>query len=207
MWYEHAGEPPTVDPTAWVAPSAVVSGAVTIGPRTRVLHGAVLTAESGPVTIGADCIVMEQAVVRGTRRHPVVIGDRVLVGPHAYLSGCTIDDEAFLATGCRIFNATSVGRDAEVRVNAVVHLRSVVPPGTVVPIGWVAVGDPVQLFPPDRHDEIWAVQGPLDFPGTVFGLPRDEVDGPLMAQAAPRYARALERHAGDRPVAPGPRCR
>jgi hypothetical protein len=42
-----------------------------------------------------------------------------------------------------------------------------------VPIHWVAVGDPAQLFSPDRHDEIWAVQKELDFPGTVYGLPRD----------------------------------
>jgi hypothetical protein len=39
-----------------------------------------------------------------------------------------------------------------------------------VPIGWVAAGD--KILPPDRHDEIWAVQKELDFPGTVYGLPR-----------------------------------
>ena len=34
-----------IDPTAHVAPSAVVTGDVTIGPRTVVLHGAVLNGE------------------------------------------------------------------------------------------------------------------------------------------------------------------
>src|SRR4029078_2009150 len=46
-------------------------------------------------------------------------------------------------------------------------------PGTTVPIAWIAAGDPAQLFSPDRHDELWAVQEPLDFPGTVYGLTRD----------------------------------
>ena len=42
-----------------------------------------------------------------------------------------------------------------------------------VPIGWVAVGHPAKLVPPDRHWTIWAIQKQLDFPGTVYGLPRD----------------------------------
>ena len=42
-----------------------------------------------------------------------------------------------------------------------------------MPIGWIAAGDPAELFSPDRHDELWAVQAPLDFPGTVYGLSRD----------------------------------
>jgi gamma-carbonic anhydrase len=43
--------------------------------------------------------------------------------------------------------------------------------GGLVPIGWVAVGD--EVLPPDRHEEIWAIQEGLDFPGTVYGLARD----------------------------------
>jgi hypothetical protein len=48
-------------------------------------------------------------------------------------------------------------------MNGVVHLRSELAPHTVVPIGWVAVGDLAQLFPPERHEEIWAIQEPLNF--------------------------------------------
>ena len=44
---------------------------------------------------------------------------------------------------------------------------------SIVPIGWVAVGDPARILPPGAHDEIWPVQEGLDFPGTVYGLPRD----------------------------------
>ena len=44
--------------------------------------------------------------------------------------------------------------------------------GAVVPIGWIAVGDPARILPPGRHEEIWAIQQELDFPGTVYGVAR-----------------------------------
>jgi gamma-carbonic anhydrase len=65
-----------------------------------------------------------------------------------------------------------VGAASEVRIHGVVHVNSNLAPDTTVPIGWIAAGDPAQLFSPDRHDELWAVQERLDFPGTVYGLPR-----------------------------------
>jgi hypothetical protein len=104
----------------------------------------------------------------------------------------------FLATGTRVFNGARIGKRSEVRINAVVHLRTTLPPETVVPIGWVAVGDPLQVLAPDRHEEIWAAQRELDFPGYVFGLDRETPD--LMVQLTERYGRSLARHADDRRV-------
>ncbi|HKO06485.1 MAG TPA: gamma carbonic anhydrase family protein, partial [Alphaproteobacteria bacterium] len=117
MRIEHRGKRPLVHPSAWVAPTAILSGAVTVGPHSRVLHGAVLTAEGGAVVLGEHCIVMETAVVRGSKRHPVRIGNHVLIGPRAYLSGCSVEDCAFIATGAAIFNGAVIGARAEVRVN------------------------------------------------------------------------------------------
>ncbi|WP_133847548.1 gamma carbonic anhydrase family protein [Labedaea rhizosphaerae] len=195
MLLEHRGQAPRIDPSAYVAPNATLCGDVTVGPGCRVLFGAVVTAEGGPVRLGADCIVMENAVVRGTPKDPVDVGDHVLIGPTAYLTGCTIADDVFLATGTRVFNGARIGARSEVRINAVVHLRTVLAPDTTVPIGWVAVGDPAQLFSPERHDEIWAVQRELDFPGYVFGLERSDT---LMPEMTTRYGRALATHRDDR---------
>jgi hypothetical protein len=69
-----------------------------------------------------------------------------------------------------------------------------------VPIGWVAVGDPASILPADRHDEIWAIQQPLDFPKTVFGVDRPPEGETIMTRVMPRYARALARHRNDREV-------
>ena len=172
MLIEHRGERPVVPESAYVAPSAVLCGAVTLGERARVLHGAVLTAEDGRVTVGSDVVVMENALVRGRARHPVTIGDAVLIGPHAHVNGATIEDEVFVATGASLFPGSRAGAGAELRINSVLHVNSHLEAGAVLPIGWIAAGSPAQLFSPDRHDELWEAQQSLDFPGTVYGTDR-----------------------------------
>ncbi len=198
MQFEHLGARPRIHPDAVVSPTAVISGDVEIGPGCQVLHGAVVTAEGGPITLGSHVIVMENALIRASAAHAVHIGSHVLVGPTASISGATVGDEVFLATGIRVFNGARIGDRAEVRIGAIVHVRTVLAPDAVVPIGWVAVGDPAQLLSPDRHEEIWALQKELDFPGFVFGLDRDTPD--LMIQLTERYAAALSRHGADRRV-------
>jgi carbonic anhydrase/acetyltransferase-like protein (isoleucine patch superfamily) len=170
---EHRGTRPQVDPSAYVAPTAVLCGDVHVGPDARILFGAVLTAEDGAVEIGARCVVMENALVRGRAHHPVRIGDDVLVGPHAHVNGATIGDGCFLATGTALFPGARLADGVEVRVHGVVQVNTSLAAGVVVPIGWVAVGEPAQILPPHRHDDIWAVQEGLDFPGTVYGVGRD----------------------------------
>jgi carbonic anhydrase/acetyltransferase-like protein (isoleucine patch superfamily) len=196
MLIEHLGRQPTVDPSAYVAPTAVLCGDVSVGPGARILFGGVLTAEGGPVAVGANCIIMENAVLRGSKRHPVSVGDHVLVGPRAYLTGCTIEDQVFLATGATVFNGARVGRRSEVRINGLVHIMTVVPPDTTVPIGWVAVGDPAEILPPDQHERIWAIQRKLNFAKVVWGVERWRDS--MLPEVLERYAGALGRHADDR---------
>ncbi|MGP6175824.1 gamma carbonic anhydrase family protein [Microbacterium sp. A196] len=196
MLYEHLGARPRIDDTAVIAPTAVISGDVQIGPGCQVLHGAVITAEGGPITLGEYVIVMENALIRATAANAVRIGDHTLVGTLASIAGATVGEEVFFASGARVFNGSIVGGRCEIRVNAIVTRRAVLPEGTVVPIGWVAVGDPVQLFSPDQADAIAAAQPDLDFPGHVFGVDRDTPD--LMVQLTERYATSLARHADDR---------
>jgi carbonic anhydrase/acetyltransferase-like protein (isoleucine patch superfamily) len=187
-----------VDPSARVAPNAVICGDVTIGANTSIGFGAVLTAETGPIQIGKNCVIMENTVLRGTKRHPLTIGDHVLIGPRAYLTGCTVEDCAFLATGCAIFNGATIGARAEVRINGTVHLLTRLAPDTTVPIGWIAVGDPASVLPPDRHEEIWAIQKTLEFPKVIFGIDRPPAGETRMPEMMVRYNRALARHGEDR---------
>jgi carbonic anhydrase/acetyltransferase-like protein (isoleucine patch superfamily) len=175
-------------------------GDVTIGPDSRVMFGAVLLSQGGPVMVGAGCIVMENAVIRGTGRHPTRIGDHVLVGPRASLSGCTVDDDVFVATGATVFNGARLESRSEVRVNGVVHVNTRVPAGATVPIGWVAVGDPAEILPPGEHERIWTIQERLDFPGTVFGLRRAPEGQSIMPELTRRYGKALGTHRDDRVV-------
>ncbi|MFF7203550.1 gamma carbonic anhydrase family protein [Streptomyces sp. NPDC008141] len=196
MLYEHRGRRPVVPESAYVAPSAVLCGAVVLGERARVLHGAVLTAEDGDVRIGADVVVMENALLRGRAEHPAVIGDAVLIGPHAHINGAVVEDEVFVATGVSMFPGSVAGAGSELRINSVLQVNSRLLPATVLPIGWIAVGDPAELFSPDRHHELWEVQRGLDFPGTVYGLPR----GTSMREVMARQSRFYGAHMDDRRV-------
>ena len=198
MLIEHRGLKPRLGKDVYIAPNAAISGDVEIGEGSCVLYGAVLTAEGGPIRIGRNCVIMENAVLRGAPGAALTIGDNVLVGPRAYLTGCTVEEQAFLAAGSTVFNQAVIGARAEVRINAVVHLKTYLPVGCTVPIGWVAVGHPVQILPPDRHEAIWEVQKTLDFPKTVFGVDRPKAGESLMPTVMPRYTKALRRHLQDR---------
>ena len=198
MILTHRGERPVIPESAYVAPSAVLCGAVTLGERARVLHGAVLTAEDGEIWIGDNVVIMENALVRGRSRHPTTVGDSVLIGPHVHLNGATVEDEVFIATGAALFPGSVAGAGAELRINSVLHVNSRLEAGTVLPIGWIAAGDPAQLFSPDRHEELWQIQRDLDFPGTVYGVPR----GTSMRDIMARQSAYFGEHASDRPVDP-----
>jgi carbonic anhydrase/acetyltransferase-like protein (isoleucine patch superfamily) len=173
MLVEHRGKRPSVDPSAYVAPNAVLCGDVRVGPDSRVLFGAVVTAEDGVVEVGARCVVMENALVRGRDDNPVRLADDVLVGPHAHVNGSEVGDGCFLATGTSVFPGSRLGRGVEVRINGIVHVNTALEDGAMVPIGWVAVGNPARIIAPWDHDKIWRIQKALDFPGTVYGLPRE----------------------------------
>src|SRR3954453_21645977 len=177
-----------IHPTAWVAPTAVVTGDVTVGAQSRVLHHAVLNGDLGPVRVGSDVVVMEHAVLRGRADHPLAIGDAVLVGPHTHLNGTVVEDEVFIATGASLFPGSRAGAGSELRINSVLHVNSRLPQGSVVPIGWIAAGDPAELFSPDRHEDLWAVQDTLDFPGTVYGVDRGTSMRDIMQQQSQQYA-------------------
>lgn len=194
MLIKHDTFSPRLDATAWVAPNAVVCGNVTVGPGCRIMHGAQIIAEGGSIVIGRECIVMENAVLRSTARHSLRIGNNCLIGPNAHVVGCTVGDEVFIATGAAVFHAAALGMGSEVRVNAVVHLKSRLGAGQTVPIGWIAVGDPAQLLPPGEHDRIWEIQKRLDFPLTVYGFERSEAS---MVKITRRLSEVLASHASD----------
>ncbi|MEU4390768.1 gamma carbonic anhydrase family protein [Kribbella sp. NPDC023855] len=187
MLLEHRGRRPVVPESAYVAPSAVLCGAVVLGEGSRVLHGAVLTAEDGEVHLGENSVVMENALVRGRADHPALIGAAVLVGPHAHVNGATVEAEVFIATGAALFPGSRAGTGAELRINSVLQVNSRLEPGTVLPIGWIAVGDPAQLFSPDRHEELWEIQQTLDFPTTVYGVPRGTPMRDIMSRQSKYY--------------------
>ena len=192
----HLGMTPCVHPEAYVAPTAVLSGQVSVGAGSCVLHGAVLAAEGGPVQIGAGCVIMENAVLRGTARHPLLVGDRVLVGPHARLTGAAVADEVFIAVGAMVLNGAHLGRAASVAAGAVVHLGAIVAPHARIPVGWVAVGDPARSYPPGEAEPIRAGVAEASPAFLHYVLGADDAGGrrDQLQAALARYTAAMTRH-------------
>ena len=115
MIIKHDSATPRIDPTAWVAPNAVICGNVTIGPNCRIMFGAQVIAEGGSISIGCECIIMENAVLRSSARHSLSIANNCLIGPNAHVVGCTLEDEVFIATGAAVFHAAHLGKGSEVQ--------------------------------------------------------------------------------------------
>ena len=87
MKYEVNGKAPAVDRSAVVAPTAVLSGDVTVGADAHISFGAVILGEEAPITIGSGSIVRENVVIRSSAKRPVQIGKSVLIGAHSALYG------------------------------------------------------------------------------------------------------------------------
>jgi carbonic anhydrase/acetyltransferase-like protein (isoleucine patch superfamily) len=187
---------PTIHSSAYVAPTATIAGDVTIGAESAVLHGAVISAEGAPVTIGAHTVIMENAVVKASGgsalQFPCSIGDRCIVGPHAYVVGASIGNGCFVASGARIFNGAKLEDRSGVALQAIVHVKARVKAGESVPMLHIAYGDPATIVPPQRAPEIHAK---LDFYADVFNLePGDDE----RARAADTYSKFLRKtHAQD----------
>lgn len=106
MIIEHLGKKPDIHPSAYVAPHATICGDVEIGMGARILFGASIIAEGGHIRIGANSIILENAVIRSTPKHSTHIGTHTLIGPNAHVVGCRIEDNVFIATGASIFHGS-----------------------------------------------------------------------------------------------------
>lgn len=109
---------PNIHAGAYVAPTATVSGDVTIEEGCAILFGAVLTAEGAPLVIGANSVVMENAVVKASggkaMQFPCSIGESCIVGPGAYVVGATIEPGVFIAAGAQVRNGQTIAENTTV---------------------------------------------------------------------------------------------
>jgi carbonic anhydrase/acetyltransferase-like protein (isoleucine patch superfamily) len=202
MLLRHRGREPAVDPSAFVAPTATLVGDVRVGPRARVMYGAVLDAEASRVEVGECAIVCEHAVLRATAaggtERPVVLGDHAFVGPHATLLGCQVGRCAYLATGVTVLHAARVGAGGSVAVGALVHAGAVVPDELFVPPNMLAVGDPVRLLPPDDPQALGEAVRSTGFAALAFGVEADWEDRiARYRQTAEVRSREFAAHADD----------
>jgi carbonic anhydrase/acetyltransferase-like protein (isoleucine patch superfamily) len=146
---------PTIDPTAFVHPDAVVIGDVRLGPDASVWPTAVLRGDSSYIEIGARTSIQDGTVIHCTRTQPTIVGDDCTVGHLVHLEGCTIGRLTLIGSGSIVLNGATVGDEALVAAGALVG------PNKDVPSGHRAIGVPARISELASHTNDRSVQGYL----------------------------------------------
>ncbi len=123
---------PSIDPTAWVAPSADLIGDVRLAARASVWFGAVIRADNTPILLGEESNFQDGAIGHSDPGAPLTIGARVTVGHQAILHGCTVEDEALIGMGARILNGAVIGSQCIVGAGALVTEGKVFEPRSLI---------------------------------------------------------------------------
>lgn len=126
------GRTPQVDPGAWIAPSADVIGAVTLGERVSVWYQTVLRADRERIVIGAGSNLQDGTVVHADPDFPTILGENVTVGHRAVLHGCRIGSNTLVGMGAVIMNGADIGEECLIGAGALVPQGMVVPPRSLV---------------------------------------------------------------------------
>ncbi|NKQ52819.1 gamma carbonic anhydrase family protein [Amycolatopsis sp. K13G38] len=141
------GKRPSVHEAAWIAPGAVVAGAVTLAAEVGVWYTAVLRADMDGITIGEGTNIQDGTIVHADPGFPVSIGAGVSVGHRAVLHGCTIEDDCLIGMGAVVLNGARIGAGSLIAAGAVVLEGTQVPPGSLV------AGLPAKVRRPLSDDE------------------------------------------------------
>lgn len=119
---------PTIAPTAFVHPDAVIIGDVTIGEHSSVWPTAVLRGDHGSITVGSRTSVQDGTIVHTIPSSPTFIGDEVTIGHNAHLEGCRVENRALVGSGSIVLHQALIGEEALVGAGALVGNNKVVPP-------------------------------------------------------------------------------
>jgi carbonic anhydrase/acetyltransferase-like protein (isoleucine patch superfamily) len=144
-----------IDPSAFVAPGAVVLGDVTLGPHASVWYGCVLRGDMAAIVVGENSNVQDGTVVHVDEGKPARIGARVGIGHRAVIHGCTIEDECLIGMGSVLLNDAHIGSGSVVAAGALVTEGTRVPPGSLVLGVPARVVRPVDAALRDRIRHTW----------------------------------------------------
>jgi carbonic anhydrase/acetyltransferase-like protein (isoleucine patch superfamily) len=144
---------PRIDDEAFVAPTAVVVGAVTMGPRSSIWYGAVARADGETIEIGEGCNVQDGCTLHSDPGFPLVLGRGVTVGHRVVLHGAHIDDDVLVGMGSIVMNGARIGSGSIVAAGAVVTQGTQVPPGSVV------AGVPAKVVRAATDDDLLHIRG------------------------------------------------
>jgi carbonic anhydrase/acetyltransferase-like protein (isoleucine patch superfamily) len=144
---------PKIDDDAFIAPTAVVVGAVTMAARSSIWYGAVARADFEVIEIGEGSNVQDGCTLHSDAGFPLVIGRGVTVGHNVVLHGARVDDDVLVGMGSVVMNGAHIGSGSIVAAGAVVTQGTEVPPGSLV------AGVPAKVIRQAGEDDLAHIRG------------------------------------------------
>lgn len=123
---------PTIHPSAFIAPNAIVLGDVTIGKDASVWYNTVLRGDINRIEIGEGSNIQDGSVLHLTAELGCFIGSYVTVGHMAMLHACTIGDECLIGMGSIVLDGAEIGERSIIGAGALVTQGKKIPPGSMV---------------------------------------------------------------------------
>jgi carbonic anhydrase/acetyltransferase-like protein (isoleucine patch superfamily) len=136
-----------------VAPTAVVVGAVIMGPRSSIWYGAVARADAEIIEIGEGSNIQDGCTLHSDSGFPLVVGRHVTVGHRVVLHGARIDDEVLVGMGSVVMNGAHIGSGSIVAAGAVVTQGKQFPPRSVI------AGIPAKVVREATDDDLLHIRG------------------------------------------------
>ena len=123
---------PDVHSSAFIAKSADLIGAVTVGEEASIWYSSVLRADINKIKIGARSNIQDGCVVHLESDLGTHVGEYVTVGHKAILHACSIDDEVLVGMGAIVMDGTEIGARSIIGAGALVTMGTKIPPGSLV---------------------------------------------------------------------------
>ena len=154
--FSFEGRSPKVDPTAFVAPTAVLVGDVTVEAGASVWFNAVLRADYAPVVIREGANVQDGSVLHAPPGIPVDVGPGATIAHMCTVHGAHIGAEALIANHCTILDGAVIG------ARSLVAAHSLVVGGTQIPPEVLVTGAPAKVKGPiaGTGAEMWVNANP-----------------------------------------------
>jgi carbonic anhydrase/acetyltransferase-like protein (isoleucine patch superfamily) len=121
-----------IDPTAFIAPGAIVLGDVHIGAAASVWYNSVVRGDIEHISIGPETNIQDLTMLHADPGVPCLVGSRVTVGHRVILHGCIIEDECLIGMGAVLLNKVRLGRGSVVGAGAVLLEGTEIEPGSLV---------------------------------------------------------------------------
>lgn len=133
------GATPVVAESAFLAPTATLSGDVALGEQSSAFYGVSARGDSAPIRVGERTNLQDNVVLHADAGFPCTLGNDVTVGHSAVVHGATVEDGCLIGMSATVMNGAVVGAHSMVAAGALVL------EGTVIPSGSLVAGVPAKV--------------------------------------------------------------